>query len=243
MRSLRIWIRLLVDELNGFFHKIARKLIRKVVEIAFTDFDLARYFNDPTGIAAFEEKHLTDVPFWKDRGRLFASLMKLTASDDGLFLEFGVYKGNSINRLAALKPGVIFHGFDSFIGLPEAWNAAARKGAFDVGGRLPPVRRNVRLIRGFYEDTLSAFVAANATKSISFMHIDCDLYSSTKTVLEHTRSLLQPGTIILFDEYLGGSYWQLHEHKAFTEFVAENNIRFEYIGYVRHQSQVAVRLL
>jgi len=243
MRSLRIWVRLLVDGLNDRLHKIARRAIRKAVEIAFSDFDLARYFNDPTGVAAFEQKHLADVPFAKDRARLFASLMKLTAGDDGLFLEFGVYKGNSINRLAALKPGVTFHGFDSFTGLPEAWNVGARKGAFDVGGRLPPVRRNVRLTPGFYQDTLPAFVAANAQNSISFMHIDCDLYSSTKTVLEHTKPLLRPGTIIQFDEYVGGPYWQLHEYKAFMEFVAENNIRFEYIGYVRHQSQVAVRLL
>jgi len=37
----------------------------------------------------------------------------------GLFLQFGVYKGNSINRLARLKRKATFYGFDFFVGLPE----------------------------------------------------------------------------------------------------------------------------
>ena len=42
--------------------------------------------------------------------------------EDGLFLEFGVYKGQSINILSKLKPNKIFHGFDTFTGLPEEWD-------------------------------------------------------------------------------------------------------------------------
>jgi len=36
-------------------------------------------------------------------------------------MDFGVYKGASINWLAGLKPDVTFFGLDSFDGLPEAW--------------------------------------------------------------------------------------------------------------------------
>jgi hypothetical protein len=83
--------------------------------------DLVRYFDDPTASAAFEKEHLMDVPTFRDRQQLFKHALREISSDEGLFLEFGVYKGNSINRLAQIKPNVTFYGFDSFVGLPEHW--------------------------------------------------------------------------------------------------------------------------
>jgi predicted O-methyltransferase YrrM len=243
MAIFKIWARQVAENFNAVLHKIARRLIRKVVEIVVTDLDLVRYFNDPAGAAAFEKEHLMDVPTFRDRQQLFTHVLSEVSNDEGLFLEFGVYKGNSINRLAKIKPNVTFYGFDSFIGLPEHWRPAARRGAFSTGGELPPVRSNVKLIRGFYADTLPAFVAAHATKTISFMHVDCDLYSSTKTILAETKALLAPGTIIVFDEYFNAPESREEEYKAFMEFIAENKIGFEYIGYIRTGSQVAVKLL
>ena len=71
------------------------------------------------------------------------------ASKTGLHLEFGVYKGNSINHFAEASPDVTWYGFNSFEGLPEAWTLGAKAGAFSIGGNLPPVRGNVRLTRSF----------------------------------------------------------------------------------------------
>ena len=59
--------------------------------------------------------------------------------DDGLFLEFGVYNGASINILSKLKPDKVFHGFDTFTGLPEDWDMGHKKiraGSFSLE-RLP----------------------------------------------------------------------------------------------------------
>ncbi len=39
---------------------------------------------------------------------------------DGLYLEFGVYSGTTINHIADQVPHSV-HGFDSFEGLPEQW--------------------------------------------------------------------------------------------------------------------------
>ena len=47
--------------------------------------------------------------------------------DNGLFLEFGVYNGSSINILSKLRPNKIFHGFDTFTGLPEDWDLGDKK--------------------------------------------------------------------------------------------------------------------
>jgi Methyltransferase domain len=243
MAIFKIWARQIADDLNTVLHKIARRAIRKMVEIVVTDLDLVRYFNDPTGAAAFEKEHLMDVPTFRARQQLFTHVLNEVSSDEGLFLEFGVYKGNSINRLAKIKPNVTFYGFDSFVGLPEHWRPGARRHTFSTDGELPPVRTNVKLIRGFYADTLPAFLAAYANKTISFMHVDCDLYSSTKTILAETKTLLVPGTIIVFDEYFNAPEWREEEYKAFMEFTAEGKIGFKYIGYIRTGSQVAVKLL
>jgi predicted O-methyltransferase YrrM len=243
MTIFKIWARQVAEDFNAVLHKIARRLIRKMVEIVVTDLDLVRYFNDPAGAAAFEKEHLMDVPTFRDRQQLFKHVLSEISSEEGLFLEFGVYKGISINRLAQIKPNVTFYGFDSFVGLPEHWRPGSRERAFSTGGELPAVRANVKLIRGFYADTLPASVAAHASKTIRFMHVDCDLYSSTKTIFAETKALLAPGTIIVFDEYFNAPEWREEEYKAFMEFIAESKTSFEYIGYIRTGSQVAVKLL
>jgi hypothetical protein len=70
------------------------------------------------------------------------------ADPQGLWLEFGVFKGYSINYLARSAPGKVF-GFDSFQGLEEDWKGVGHaKGTFDLAGRLPRVRPNVSLAPG-----------------------------------------------------------------------------------------------
>lgn len=73
--------------------------------------------------------------------------------------------------------------------------------------------------------------------------MDCDIYSSTKTIFEFCDDRIKKGTIIVFDEYFNYPNWQEHEFKAFQEFTKSNNIRYEYIGYVKEFEQVAVKIL
>jgi hypothetical protein len=190
----------------------------------------------------FERTYLRDVPEFKTRKKLFAYCFK-TALPDGLCLEFGTYKGDSINILAKLEPQRHFFGFDSFVGLPEAWNQGSRKGAFNTGGRLPKVRRNISLIKGFFDQTLPAFVKEHEGEKIALIHNDSDLYSSTIAIFEELRKMIVPGTIVVFDEYYNYSTWLEGEYKAFMEITKKYQIDFEYIGYIRMGSQVAVRIL
>lgn len=52
----------------------------------------------------------------------------------GLWLEFGVCSGWSINIISEKTDGVVF-GFDCFTGLPEDWGNHQKKGTYDVGGK------------------------------------------------------------------------------------------------------------
>ena len=73
---------------------------------------------------------------------------------NGLLIEFGVWKGRSINYFAKRVSETIY-GFDSFEGLKEDWSGwGFAKGAFDLGGKLPKVENNVILIKGWFDKTL-----------------------------------------------------------------------------------------
>lgn len=158
----------------------------------------------------------------------------------GLFLEFGVRTGTTINHLARRLPGQTIYGFDSFEGLPEAWRGWVQdKGAFGGEG-LPRVRDNVRLVKGWFEQSLPEFLAGQPGP-VAFMHIDSDLYSSAKTIFEHLTGRIGPGTIIVFNEYFNYPNWQAHEYKAFQEFCAAHQVSYDYLCW--GQFEVAVKIL
>jgi hypothetical protein len=238
-----IVVRLWVENINIFFRNLGTRMARKTAESVLRNLDLMGQMQDLFSSVEFERQHLATVPTFKTRQDLFKFSLDRVTVRDGLYAEFGVYKGDSINRLARLRPHQVFHGFDSFEGLPESWTLGARTGSFSLGGRLPAVRDNVVLVKGFFEHTLDKFAAECGKTAAAFMHVDCDLYSATKTVLDRLAPLLVEGTIIVFDEYFNYPGWQQGEFKAFAEFIdAHDRLGYEYIGYIRNGGQVAVRL-
>lgn len=165
------------------------------------------------------------------------------SNESGLNLEFGVYSGETINKCSNRSKHKKFYGFDSFEGLPEDWRSGFLKGHFNRNGNLPEVNSNVSLIKGLFNDTLLEFLSKN-NEFLSFIHIDCDLYSSTKYVLEAIKSRLTNNTILLFDEFYNYPGCENGEYKAWIEFIEHNsNIKYEYIGYNINHEQVAVRIL
>ncbi|MFN0219359.1 MAG: TylF/MycF/NovP-related O-methyltransferase [Hyphomicrobium sp.] len=159
-------------------------------------------------------------------------------SVDGLFAEFGVNEAGTISFIAKQKPECTIHGFDSFEGLPEDWagNAMAA-GYFNRKGRLPKTPSNVVLHPGWFNVSAPKFAAENQG-SLAFLHVDCDLYSSTVTIFEALGDRIVPGTVIMFDEYFNYPNWKAHEHKAFEEFKARSGAAFRPLGYAFQQIAV-----
>lgn len=155
----------------------------------------------------------------------------------GLVLEFGVASGRSINRMAPVIVPEKIYGFDSFEGLPETWRPDHRRGRF--AQPVPTVAENVELIVGWYNETLPRFLKTHID-NVSFLHVDCDLYSSTKTIFDALKDRIVPGTVILFDEYFNYPGWKFHETKAFKEFVADHGVRYRYVAFTPTNKQVAV---
>ena len=161
---------------------------------------------------------------------------------EGLVLEFGVYYGESLGAIARRTPQSV-HGFDSFEGLPEDWTYYQKRGRFGLDGKVPKLSEsNIELHKGWFDATLPPFLETHPG-AVRFLHIDCDLYSSTRTVLELLAPRIVSGTVILFDEYLNYPGWQDHEFKAFHEFVGARAIRYRYAGFASAGSSVALQVL
>jgi predicted O-methyltransferase YrrM len=190
--------------------------------------------------ANYVEKNFRNAKKFNNKTDLLKYAVTLT-NNPGLFCEFGVYRGESIRLIAnQIKPRRI-HGFDSFEGLPIWWRDGFEKSAFSLNGQMPEVPGNVSLHKGLFDETLPDFTTANNDK-ISFLHIDCDLYSSTKTIFSFLKPRLEKGTIIVFDEYFNYPTWEQHEFKAFQELVKDSGINYEYIAYNTSSEQAVVIL-
>lgn len=156
---------------------------------------------------------------------------------DGLVLEFGVFNGKSIRLIASLTDSMV-HGFDSFEGLPESW-CDENKGSYSAFGQLPEVPDNVILHRGWFENSIPEFQKSEKGP-IRFINIDCDLYSSTKTIFDLLGPQIIAGTVILFDEFIGYPTWKDDEFKAFHEAAEQFGWQYEILGFSFLTKQVAL---
>ncbi|MGI9203917.1 MAG: class I SAM-dependent methyltransferase [Woeseiaceae bacterium] len=186
----------------------------------------------------YVKSKMADAPYFEKHPKLVAYVVG-EASLPGLYLEFGVGRGKSIRWIGSAADRTVY-GFDSFDGIPEYWNGNP-VGAF-AQSKLPKVPDNVKFEIGMFDETIPGFLAQHS-EPVSLLHVDCDLYSSTVTIFEMLGPRLQPGAIVLFDEYYNFPRWQQHEYKAFQEFVAGSDIEYEYIAYSVTGQQVAARIL
>jgi hypothetical protein len=178
----------------------------------------------------FVDEHMPRAMFAPNQFTVVTSKKDEIIRLQGHILDLGVYKGGSTRALARTFPNNLIHGFDSFEGLPEDWSHA-RKGSFDLGGILPDMPKNVRLYKGWFDQTLPVWYRENSGKQISLLRVDCDIYSSTKTIFTVLEPLIKSGTWILFDELIGYRGFRDHEYKAFTEFRAKTGLDFEYVAF------------
>jgi predicted O-methyltransferase YrrM len=158
----------------------------------------------------------------------------LDLAQAGTWAEFGVFRGNSARHwLAGMPDDTHIHLFDSFKGLPEHWdmggNPPRRSPPFTMEEHEIPDFHDVRVTmhKGLFADTLPKADMG----VLSFVNIDCDLYSSTTTVLKYIE--VEAGTIMIFDEFHGYPNYEQHEYKAYYEWSERTGHELEWLAYGR----------
>jgi hypothetical protein len=184
----------------------------------------------------FRSQGFGAFPRYRRRSELHSAIASRFAEERVLYLEFGVYQGESLRLWSKLlrNPGSTLHGFDSFEGLPEAWDTSRPKGTFDVRGKVPNFAdKRVQIHPGWFTDTLPSFALPVHDRLI--VHLDADLYSSTAFVLEQLENRILPGAVLIFDEFCD----RLHEQRAFEEHLHKTGHRFRVLGATNNLEQVS----
>jgi hypothetical protein len=136
-------------------------------------------------------------------------------------LEFGTGHGYATAKLLyatryqGLEDRVTLHGFDSFEGLPTArnpedrgfrgndWIPGSYRGTYDKLRRHCERQgyRNCRIHAGYFEDTITDALLAELRETQPILvWIDCDLYTSSRTVMERLIPILPTGCVLYFDD-------------------------------------------
>ena len=170
------------------------------------------------------------------------TLKKIKGDSIGDYLEFGIFNGNSIGSMYLARKSLEISemrllGFDAFEGLPAGaekeddgvWKKGFYTCSFDqmracLSKRsVPP--EEITWVNGWYEQTLTTETAEkHGLNNFGIIFIDCDTYSSSKTVLDFLAPRIKQAVIICFDD------WKLNdldvkgmgEYKSFNEFLEAN---------------------
>jgi O-methyltransferase len=167
---------------------------------------------------------------------------------DGDYVEFGSYGGMTFrlafDQIRQRRIPRHMWAFDSFQGLPAPsspiddhprWRKGAMAADVDMFHRICSShgipREGYTTVRGFYEETLTQMPADAAPTNIALAYVDCDMYSSTKTVLEFLSSRLKHGMILAFDDYFCWSADQVSgERKAMLDVLASDQ-KWRFVRY------------
>jgi len=225
VESFKYWTTLMY--LPEYYERLDSLLVGKVShqKIHFSDKSID---TDETTVAYVKEKMQAAKVFESDVETMEYAISLALEKDKqiggfGLFAEFGVGLGRSGNFIAKRIGSKKLYGFDWYKGLPEDWRSPHfLKGTFGLkpGVQIPPLplEKNIEIVIGRFKDALPQFLD-DKKASLLFVHIDCDLYSSTKEIFDNIKNHVTPGTIIIFDEYFNYDGWKDHEFKAFQEFI------------------------
>lgn len=169
---------------------------------------------------------------------------------DGDYAEFGCHGGYTFAQAyhcaRRRKHPARLWGFDSFRGLPppsgpKDFHPRFRQGRFETsvdefhqtcyGNRIP--RDAYEVVEGYYEDTIAKLAASDPPTDICLAYIDCDLYSSTRTVLEFLGPRLKHGMILALDDYYCWSPTAAAGQRvAIVEFIAGHE-RWNLVPYLQ----------
>ncbi len=121
----------------------------------------------------------------------------------GDFAEVGVYRGGSAKLISKVLDNRKLHLFDTFEGLPEASDNDEYFKLGEYSASLDEVRKLLKPIKNiiFYKGLFPKSSNKLKSSKFAFVHLDVDLFQSTKDSLEYFYPRMSKGGIILCHDY------------------------------------------
>ena len=180
---------------------------------------------------------------------------------EGDYFEFGVFRGSTFSCFYHLFKKYASErtmwAYDSFKGLPpltkdDSWttdtvegSSSWSEGQYSCGideflrfmkwWNVP--ESYIKIVPGFFKDSLKNH---DPSVKAAIIWVDCDLYSSTVSVLNFSKTLLQEGTMVLFDDFGGRDV--RGERRALKEFL-DLNPDIEFVPYMKFHTKGAAFLV
>lgn len=195
------------------------------------------------------------TPSWQERKcrqEFFYNAFKALSFNgiDGDYAEFGCWGGRTFalayHEIRRHRHEARLWAFDSFQGLPSikeegdehpVWKKGTMATSIDEFNAICALNGiptdAYSVVPGFYDETLTRLSPDNAPTNISLAYVDCDMYSSSKSVMRFLEPRLKHGMIIAFDDYFCSSASQISgERRAMLELFA-NNDRWALLPYMQ----------
>jgi O-methyltransferase len=221
------------------------KLIKKIVLQILPDSHGLRYLSYRPKLVTWCKKHSGPYPIFDERTEMYDFINKeILSSCAILYLEFGVFKGESIKYFANINSNSdsIFIGFDTFTGLPNDWltfTRTVKSNTFDTGGEIPQLEDpRINFYKGLFQDTLPIFLNEYKSGKQLVIHNDSDLYSATLFMLTYANKIITPGTIIIFDEF----YSVLDEFRALEDYCESYMRSYEVVAATRDHKRITIKM-
>ncbi len=171
--------------------------------------------------------------------------------------EAGTYTGKTLNNIINLaakvdKPFSKVYTADAFQGLPaeasyvpnnnDEWPPGVFSLMTDqnlntvdecvdfVRGRVD--RKDINIITGWFEETFTDKLAEEVGPTIGYLHVDCDLFSSSHTVLQwiFKHKLLLPQCVCRFDDWHQRFEYFMGQPLAWKLATQKYNITWQQVG-------------
>tara|TARA_B100001063_G_C16582060_1_gene461282 strand:- start:123 stop:797 length:675 start_codon:yes stop_codon:yes gene_type:complete len=182
--------------MNFFKNKLTGKKYSKLLKFGFSN----KFILENSGLLAGNKAFYRQMKILE--------IIEKTHKVKGAIIEFGIWNGNNLITIKKILDYLNINkkvfGYDNFKGFPNPSKLKKQKKGKYIGN--PNTIKKIisffklKNIEIFNDDIMNLIKYKKKFKSISFIYIDCNIYTPVKNILDQLGKKVNKGGIIAFDE-------------------------------------------
>ena len=182
--------------MNFFKNKLTGKKYSKLLKFGFSN----KFILENSGLLAGNKAFYRQMKILE--------IIEKTHKVKGAIIEFGIWNGNNLITIKKILDYLNINkkvfGYDNFKGFPNPSKLKKQKKGKYIGN--PNTIKKIisffklKNIEIFNDDIMNLIKYKKKFKSISFIYIDCNIYTPVKNILDQLGKKVNKGCIIAFDE-------------------------------------------